>query len=175
MKEFFARRLLPLLGALALLAGCYPDLDWRELQWHEGGFAVMFPARPKETTRDITLGGTTLELHMLSAEVNDMAFGVGYADLPAGVAGDALLAAARDGLVRNIAGRVVIEQPVSKPGLSGQAFRAEGHAGDKEMIVAARLLTGAGKFYQVLFIAPRERTTEVDIDFYLDSFRRLNP
>lgn len=167
-------RLAVLALATALLAACYPELDWRELQWRDGNFAIMFPARPKEVTREVRLGGAVLELHMVSAEVDDMAFGVAYADLPAGVDADVLLATARDGLVRNVNGRVVEEQPVSLPGLNGHAFRAEGRAADRDMVVAARVLTGNGRFYQVLFVGPRARAEEVDLDFYLGSFKRLN-
>lgn len=170
-----SRGALLLLGVAMLLAGCYPDLDWRELQWRDGDFSVMFPARPTEVTREIELGGTALELHMLRAEVKDMAFGVAYADLPAGVDANVLLTAARDGLVRNIGGRIIEEQTVELPGLNGQAFRAEGHAADHDMMMAARVLTGGGRFYQVLFIGPRANSAEVDLDFYLGSFKRLNP
>lgn len=174
MRKLRASALI-ILCAATLLAGCYPDLDWRELQWRDGNFAVMFPARPKEVTREVQLGGTVLEMHMLSAEVNDMAFGVAYADLPAGVEADVLLTAARDGLVRNVNGRVIEEQPLSLPGLSGQAFRADGRAGDLDLVVAARLLAGDGRFYQILFIGPRASVGEVDLGFYLGSFKLLNP
>ncbi|HEY9396593.1 MAG TPA: hypothetical protein VIQ28_03110 [Burkholderiales bacterium] len=165
--------LLCLLAAV-LLTGCYPDLDWRELRSNDGGFAVMFPAKPNEVTREVKIGGTALRLHMLSAEVNGMAFGVGYADLPADVDGNVLLAAARDGLVHNINGRISIEQPVTLPGLNGQEFQAEGTAQDKPMLVAARLLIGSDKLYQITFIGPREQSAEVDLAFYLGSFKMLS-
>lgn len=166
---------LLLLCLTMLLTGCYPDLDWRELQWRDGDFSVMFPARPTEVTREIELGGTVLEMHMLRAEVKDMAFGVAYAHLPPGVDTSVLLTAARDGLVRNIGGRVSEEQIVELPGLNGQAFRAEGRAADQDMMIAARLLAGGGRFYQVLFVGPRVNSAEIDLDFYLGSFKRLNP
>jgi len=155
------------------LAGCYPDLDWRELQSREGGFAVMFPARPKEATRDITLGGTSLRMHMLRAEVKGMAFGVAYADVPNGIDARILVAAARDGLVHNIGGRMVQEQAISLPGLEGLEFRAEGKVEETPTIVAARVLIGSSRFYQVSFLGPRAQIEEVDLPFYLGSFRSL--
>lgn len=157
-----------------LLAGCYPDLDWRELHSNDGGFAVMFPAKPNEVTREVKIGGTSLHWHMLSTEVNGMAFGVGYANLPAEVDGNVLLAAARDGLVRNINGRISIKEPVTLPGLNGHEFQADGAAQDKPILLAARLLIGSNKLYQITFIGPRERSGEVDLRFYLDSFRMLS-
>lgn len=172
MKNLWSRAapLLYLLAAM-LLAGCYPDLDWRELQSRDGGFAVMFPARPKEVTRDVNLGGTSLRFHMLSAEVDGMAFGVGYAELPADVDGNVLLSAAQSGLVRNINGVISNEQAVALPGLSGQEFHAQGTVQDIPMVLAARVLVGSNRFYQITFVGPRERADEVDLNFYLGSFR----
>ncbi len=158
------------LGAL-LLAGCYPELDWRELRVENGGFTIMFPDRPKEVTRDIVLGGTALRMHMLTTEGRGTAFGVGYADLPAGVAASVLIGSARDALVRNIAGRVDSERPVNVGGLDGLEFYAEGTAGDEPMVVAARVLADERRLYQVLFIGKRTRAHEIDLAFYLASFK----
>ncbi|MBX6393060.1 MAG: hypothetical protein IRY96_06275 [Burkholderiales bacterium] len=169
-----ARAALGLFLAVAL-AGCYPDLDWRELRSAEGGFAVMFPARPKEVSRTLQLGGAALEVHMLRAEVNGMAFGVAYADLPPGADAASVQDAARAGLIRNIGGRVVHETKLELPGLQGEEFRAEGEADGRPMLLAARVLHDTRRYYQVLFIGPSERAAEVDLDFFLGSFRPLRP
>lgn len=166
-----------LLACLTLLAltGCYPDLDWRELQSREGGFAVMFPARPREVTRELELGGTKLRMHMLSTETGGMAFGVGYAEIPNGIDGNVLIAATRDGLVRNIGGRVFDERAVTPDGLIGQEFHAEGTADERPMRMSARILVGHNRLYQVLFVGPQEAAETVDLPFYLESFRSLSP
>lgn len=160
------------LGAL-LLAGCYPELDWRELRSDDGGFTVMFPDRPKEITRDIVLSGTALRMHMLTTEGRGTAFGVGYADLPAGVAASVLIGGARDALVHNIDGRVDSERPVSVGGLEGLEFYAEGAARDAPMVIAARVLADERRLYQVLFIGKRDRAQNIDLAFYLGSFKPL--
>lgn len=159
--------------AVLLLAGCYPELDWRELRSVDGGFVVMFPDRPKEITRDIVLGGAALRMHMLTTEGHGTAFGVGYADLPADVAANVLIGGARDALVHNVAGRVDSERPVNVGGLEGLEFYAEGAAGDDPMVVAARVLADDRRLYQVLFVGKRERAQNIDLAFYLGSFKPL--
>jgi len=167
------RWLAPL--AAALLAACYPELDWREFVWPDGKFAVLFPGKPALESRDIAFAGSTLRMDMLSVQVSGMAFGVGYADLPASADPARAIAEGRDALLRNIGGRTTVERAVELPGARGLEFEAEGAAQEAKMRLAARVLVGSARYYQVVFIGRAERAGAVDAGLFLNSFRVLPP
>lgn len=172
MKQFIRTIFL---GALvAFLAACYPELDWREFSWPQGRFTVLFPSRPAEATRDITLAGASTRMQMLSARIEGMAFGVGYADLPAGVTPAAALTDGRDALVRNIGGTITTERDVAIEGAAGRELFAEGRSGEQPMVLAARLFIAGNRYYQVVFIGRKDRAQEVDTSLYLGSFKLLS-
>ncbi len=159
--------------AVLCLAACSAELDWREFTSPEGRFAVMLPGRPARDSREITLAGAKAPMHMTSVQVSGMAFGVGYADLPAGADAERVIAEGRDALVRNIGGRVTAERPLALDGGRGIEFQAEGSAQGAAMRISARIGMAGDRFYQVAFIARAERAGEVDPTLFPGSFRVL--
>ena len=88
----------------ALMAGCYPALDWREVTVVEAGFVVLLPSRPSRDTRQVRIGPHTLSMTMLSARADGFLYGVGYAKLDKEIgtpAQAALLDDARTALLAN--------------------------------------------------------------------------
>ena len=122
----WSRSSLALAAALAL-AACYAELDWREFSSPEGGFAVMLPSKPARESRELVLAGGKTTMHMVSAHAPEMAFGVGYADLPPGTDPARALDEGRTALVKNIGGRVTAERALE--GVTGVEFEADGEAG----------------------------------------------
>ncbi len=159
--------------AVLCLAACSAELDWREFTSPEGRFAVMLPGRPAQDSREVTLAGVKAPLHMTSVQVSGMAFGVGYADLPPGVGAGRVIAEGRDALVRNIAGRVTAERPVTLDGARGIEFQAEGSAQGHAMHLSARVAVAGDRFYQAVFVGRAERVAEVDPTLFPGSFRVL--
>lgn len=164
-----------LVATLALLiAACYPELDWREVTSARGGYAVLMPAAPEEATRDVALGGVTLVTSMTSVRREGMAFGAAYADIPPGSVRNAeLLAAARDALVRNIAGRITADRAISVGDAAGREFYAEGSVEGRALRLAARVLVAGRRFYQVAYIGQADRLAQADVELFLGSFRLL--
>jgi hypothetical protein len=157
-----------------LVAACYPELDWREVTSTSGGYAVLMPAQPEHAQREIVVGGVTLAMSMDSVHREGMAFGAAYADIPVGYARRTeLLAAARDALVRNIAGRITADRDVRIDGAAGHEFVADGNVGGRPMRLAARIFVTDSRFYQVVFVGRRDRLAEADVDLFLGSFRLL--
>ena len=162
-----------LVVALACLAACSAELDWREFNSPEGRFAVMLPARPSSGSREVLLAGTKTALRMVSTQTPGMAFGVGYADLAPGTDRQHVIAESRDALVRNINGRVIGERAIETGDARGIEFQAEGTAEGKPMRLAARILVAGDRFYQVALVARAERVAEVDPALFPGSFRLL--
>jgi hypothetical protein len=161
--------------ALALLAACYAELDWREVTSPEGQFAVLLPGKATRDTRIITLAGAAVKMQMYAVQVSGMAFGVAYADLPQGVDAPRAVIEGRDALVRNIAGQITGERDVEVQGIRGLEFEATGASDGEPMRLAARVFAGDGRFYQVALIGRAEPTARVDTALYLGSFKLLAP
>jgi hypothetical protein len=164
--------LIALFCALLLLSGCYEELDWREWHAEDRSFVLFMPDKPKPLSREVTIGDTRLQLHMHSAEIEGMAFGVAYADVPAGASLN-LVKDARDALVRNIEGRILSAKLVDVKGAKGMEFRAEGRSGETPMLMAARVLRDDKRFYQIVFVGRQDRAEDVDTAFFLESFKPL--
>jgi hypothetical protein len=161
--------------AMALLAACYAELDWREVTSPEGRFAVLLPGKPTRDVRTIMLAGAAVKMHMYAVQVAGMAFGVGYADLPQGLDAARAVSEGRDALVRNIAGQITGERDVEVQGIRGLEFDATGTSDGQPMRLAARVLADGGRFYQVVLIGRAEPAARVDTTLYLGSFKLLAP
>jgi hypothetical protein len=162
----------PVLACTALLAACYPELDWREVSSASGGFAVLMPAHPDTARREVVIGGVALMMSMTSVRREGMAFGAAYADIPRDHSRNAeLLAAARDALVRNIDGRIASTREIVIDGAAGQEFQADGKVGAHPMRLAARVLIGGSRFYQVVYVGRTGGLPEADVNLFLGSFR----
>jgi hypothetical protein len=159
------------IGAAVLLAACYAELDWREFNSPEGGFTVMLPSKPARESRELVLAGGKTTMHMISAHAPEMAFGVGYADLPPGTDPARALDEGRAALVKNIGGRVTAERALE--GVSGVEFEAEGAAEGNPMRLAARVIVSGNRYYQVVLVARAARAGEVDRTIFPGSFRLL--
>lgn len=166
------KRIALLLCAAFALAGCYEELDWREWYASDRSFVLMLPDKPRVFAREVKIGDTTLQLHMQSVEVEGMAFGIAYADVPPGASLN-LLKDARDALVRNIQGQVTQEKLIEVSGAQGLEFHAEGSTEGAPMLLAARILRDDKRFYQIVFVGRRERAEKVDLSFFLESFKSL--
>jgi hypothetical protein len=159
--------------AVAALAACYPELDWREFAWPEGGFAVLLPGKPHRETRDVAFAGSMVRMQMFAVQVSGMAFGVAYADLPKGADANRTLAEGRDALLRNVAADRVSQRAVEIPGAQGIEIEALGGAPDAQRRLAARVLIAGSRYYQIAFIGRDERAAAVDTALYLGSFKLL--
>lgn len=170
MRKFAG--LLCLCVCAAALSGCFEELDWREWRAPDASFSVLLPAKPKEESRTLAIGAQSLNLRMVSSSFDGLAFGIGYADIPANTPA-ALLTDARDALVKNILGSLTNEEKVEIAGAHGLEFRARGTPGGTPMALAARVLRDEGRFYQVLVVGRQDRVNDADADLFLRSFKPL--
>lgn len=167
-------RLVAILAAALALAGCSAELDWRELHWEDGKVKLMLPGRPAKLERDVVLGDHTLHMQMLQTQLTGMAFGIAYAPLPPGDPA-ALLATARDALVRNIDGKLLTDREVDVRGgaARGHEFTGEGVVAGTPMLVAGRVVAANGRFYQIVFVGRKDRAERADLPLYLGSLTLL--
>ena len=87
-------RYLPILGVLltsALLGGCNPTLNWRDVRTQDATLMALFPCKPESAERKVPLAEAVVTLKMLGCEAAGATFALAYADLKdASQAGSAL-------------------------------------------------------------------------------------
>ena len=102
-------------AAVALVA-CSPTFDWREARPEGSGAVAMFPCRPQQQRRDVTLAGgvVAMRLHACSAGGASFALSTLDAGDPQQVTPD--LAALRAQLLANLGGAAAEERAWSVAG-----------------------------------------------------------
>lgn len=120
---------LPLVGGarglsvlgLPLLGACTPRLNWRDTRSPGGEVRMQLPARPASMTRSIHLRNEEIEMTMIGAEVDALAFTVAIARGAPGESAEDLarhLGDMREQMLRNIAaasGAPTRDQPRAIP------------------------------------------------------------
>lgn len=158
-----------LIFAITLASGCAPVLDWREIAPKHAGFRVLLPAKPSYGSQPLSAIVGNPALHLWSARAADTVFGAGYADLYAADA--AALAALRDGLARNIVGRIVFERDIVAAGITGIEFVAEGLIGSAPAMLRARLLISELRVYQIATIGLAGAVPTEELEMFFNSFQ----
>lgn len=165
-------------AAMSAITACSSGLDWRELQWPEGGFSVLLPARPSKESRPVTIGEYTLQLTVLPARVEPFVYGVGYAVLPVAfdaAARERFVVAALNSLQRNIAGEPGSVRATRLGDFPCQEFEAEGTVEQRALMMAARVCVTDKRYYQLVAIAPKSRAADMDGTLFLGSLKLLAP
>lgn len=138
----------------------------------EGGFSVLMPARAHVVSRPLSGIAGNPVLHLWSTTAADTVFGAGYANLSdANGLKVSVIAALRDGLARNIRGKLVSERTLKAGPIDGLEFVAEGSIGDTRAILNARLLVSGARVYQLAVIGPPGAVTPADLEMFFESFR----
>lgn len=169
-----AQRLLTSLacGLCLALAGCYSELDWREVASSQGKFRVALPAKAQEQTRTLAGASGATSMTMVSAQAAEWTFGVAYADYPGGAA--AQIDVQRDALLRNISGRIVSEKTETGGGRSSRVLAAEGRKGGTVVLLRARFVADGTRLYQIAAVGPTGGVPDTELDTFFSSFKLQN-
>ncbi|HWU97154.1 MAG TPA: hypothetical protein VN114_01480 [Oxalicibacterium sp.] len=181
MKTVFPRLLI---AAIALtLAACSPQFDWREIRSDAAPYVVAMPAKPSTFSRKIDLDGTETVMTMTAAEVGDVTFAVGMAELPDATRAQLSLAAMKTALVNNIRGTVRQEkvltmaqtQTASGGTLAVTEIEATGPAsaatGNQPRVLFARFVARDKRVYQLVATGPEKAVTRDIVATYFSSFK----
>lgn len=165
------------LAAGALLA-CTPTYDWRTVMNNDSGYTVDLPARPGTDDRRVDIDGTSMQMHMQTAEADQTVFAVGTLTLPASdpQLQQKALDFLRNGMAHNVGmapnGRVV-QIPLAAGGaVPGFEMTLSGKAGPKQepRTIHVRLVARGTHVYQAAVIASKEPAPE-QIDQFFGSFK----
>ena len=143
--------------------------DWFEYRSDEGGYTVLLPAEPEVNTQLADTAAGTVKLTMALTEMDNYAAGVSFNEIPQEAAADpeTLLAGGRDGAAENLKGTVVSDKPIKLGNYPGTEFVVET---PDDLVYMARVYVVNDRLYQVLFLAPKDRIDQFDVQGFFDSF-----
>ena len=162
------KQLLVLPLAAALLCGCSPTYNWRDYVSSDGGFRILFPAKPSTHTRGIDLGGIRVDMTMTAAEVEGTTFAVGTAVAPDPALAQATLPAMRQALLRNIGAADNAGAPLPGAALEVDAV-GKGNGGPVRLV--GRFATKGARMYQVIVVGRPGAMPPEHTEQFLSSFK----
>ncbi len=133
-----------LLGlATALLAGCTPALDWREVRTAHS--TAVFPCRPDRQERSLALAGRPVRMALLSCAADGSTFALAEADTGSADAVGPALAALKGAAMANLGASAA--RPASAAEVAGATPNAE----SARLVLEGRLPDGSAATAHALF------------------------
>lgn len=163
-----SRLFVPAILATTLLAACNPTYNWREHTSQDGGYKVLFPAKPATVTRPVDVDGLRVQMTMTAAEVKGITFAVGSALAPDAARAQAALPAMRLALLRNIGAD-------EKAAQDGSSVDALGIGPNRQPVhLHGRFEARGARFYQVIVLGPADTAPPAEqVEQFLSSFTPL--
>ena len=162
MMKQFALALLLALG----LSACSPKYDWRDYRSNDAPYAVLFPGKPATQTRAIKLDQLEVGMTMTAAEVDDVIFAVGSAQLPDAALAPAAVAAMQTALMNNIGASVAGNKSAAAGTLD-----VEGRRNGEPVRLIGRFVAKDKRIYQVIVMGSAKNMVQDHVDTYLSSFK----
>jgi hypothetical protein len=158
----------------ALLWGCSPVLDWREVRPERSGAAALFPCKPKSLTRSALLAGAPVSMTLVSCQVEGMTFAVSHADLGDPSRVTLALVELRSALAANLGASDVRTEPFGVAGMTPNAeavrLRITGHLPDATPAQERAALFARGtRVFQVAVVGTH--LDEVAANAFFESLR----
>jgi hypothetical protein len=164
---------------LAMLAGCSPKYDWREVRAEHAPYMIAFPGKPVHQSRNLPLAGKEIKMTMSSTQVDGITFAVGSASLPDAIEARAALPLLKATLLANIQGQIKQE---SSPAVGkGTALQIEALGqqsklavgGAQQIELVARFIAQDKQIYQLVVMGKPDRIVKDTIDTFFTSFKVL--
>jgi hypothetical protein len=159
----------------ALLAGCSPTYDWREVRGAGAPYLIMLPAKPASYTRPVTLDDIQVDMSMTGAETDEVTFAVGSAQLANAAQAQKALQTMKTALVRNIDGELRHERQVPIPGTTLSATEVEAlgraDASGRPRLLLARFVAHERRVYQLVVLGHERAIPQEAVDTFFSSFK----
>lgn len=153
-----------------LLLACSPKFNWREVHGSAAPYVVALPAKPATHARQINLNGIPLTMTMTGAEVDNVTFAVGTAELPDAAQATHALGSMKTALVRNIGGTVT-EEKASAPNVAPIMLEVEASAPAGGRVLLARFIARDRHIYQLVVTGRESDVSREAADTFFTSFR----
>ena len=153
------------------LTACSPKFDWREVRGTESAFTVWMPAKPVSFSREMTLNGVVLKMHMTAADVDGISFAVGSAKVTDTSKIPGVLDAMQQGMLNNIHG-VPEKQSSAVSDHSAKEIVAYGKLTNGQPVkFVGRFLARGAWVNQIVIIGKEKPLTPEVVDTFMTSFK----
>ncbi len=161
--------------ALAGVAAAQSDAAWKEFSSPEGRFSVLLPGTPQQQSQTQPIAGGSIATNLYIVNVGTGFYGVTVGDYPKEIiakkAADVHLNDTRDGLLRQVKGELLSEQPISSQGFPGREIKISASRGGKNLVAYDRMFLVDDRLFQALVVVETKDDNSRDIRKFLDSFR----
>ncbi len=79
---FTVRVAMKLVALVAVIAGCTPAFNWRDVSFDQAGVTALLPCKPDRGTRAVQLGGQAVQMSMAGCEAGGAMFTVSLVQAP---------------------------------------------------------------------------------------------
>lgn len=140
----------------------------------EGKYRARFPSKPATETTPTPTDVGNVDLITTSIASDDGFLATSYADYPPELVKEdiahKLLDGARDGMTRNMGGKVIREEEIELDGHKGRSFDMTATTQGMSIIASARLYLVGNRLYQNLVLRPASIGIDDEAKKFLDSF-----
>lgn len=155
---------------IALLCGCSPTLDWRQVRPASLEIEAMFPCRPATLSRGVTLVHRRVEMAMHACAAGGNTYAIGAAQLDDVRDVGAALMALREAAARNVDGTASSKTSIEVPGMTPHQEASRwviiGKRPDGGPVVEHVALFARGtRVYQAMVVGDRPDTDAVSTFF----------
>ena len=160
---------VPLLALV--LSACDPHYNWRDYRSKDAPYSVLLPGKPATHTRDVRLGGLPVRMTMSAAEVDDVVFAVGSAELTETAQAPAALLAMQTALARNIGATITSQATVADGAQTTVSIEAKGMRNGEPTLLIGRFIARDRRVYQVVVMGAERLIAREQVATFLDSFK----
>lgn len=161
-------------AAVALLAGCSPALDWREVRPDDTRAQLLMPCRPASHARELSLAGQPVRMVLHACRAADTTWAVAWAEVGDPARTGPALAALKASAAANVAAASL--QPLSgrtpgeTPNPESGRFAVAGRLPDGQAVQGRLVLAAYGPaVMQATALGPRPDA--VALDSFVESLR----
>ncbi len=153
---------------VAVLAGCYPKYNWREMPVADGVAIVAFPAKVDTAERELTLADMKVTFVLTSATVDQTVFSFGYAQLPIDSTPEQREQAKRAVITSLEAG---MDQSAGEAASAGEAFVMRRQADATELVMHAKVILYYDLVMQQIVAGPPDQLDQALADEFMRSLK----
>jgi hypothetical protein len=157
-------------GVMALVTGCSPALDWRELRPAEGRLSFTLPCKPSIQERQVQLAGQAVALALQACATQGQTWGLATAELGDPARVGPALAELGAAAAANIGGQVVSDREARVPGAtpnpgSRQLELRGRQPGGRAVVMHLAVFAHGTRVYQATALGEQLGTEAIDTFF----------
>ena len=157
-----------------LLAGCAPELNWRDVRPVASAVQLQFPCRPALQERQLSLAGRAVRLTLHACNAGDKTWGLAQADIVDAERVGPALAELRAAAAANVGAaegrRLALKVPGANPLAGNERIRLDGRLPDGRPVqMQVAVFAHGTQVYQATVLG--ERVGDDDAESYFGSIR----